>query len=458
MLRVAPLHTLALCATLTVLAVVAPARANGRYPKADQLLVRSDDPSLLVARTTFGFLISRDAGGSWDWVCERAIGYSGIQDPTLGLMTDGTIIAGLAEGLARSSDAGCNWGFATAALNGSPVVDLTVPRDAPENALALVWDPADVSYSSRFLASDDDGRSFVPYGAPLDPSVLALTLDVAPSDATRVYASGTRTVDTVRSGLLFTSSDSGQHWAEFAVPFDSKVEQGVYIAAVDPNDPDTVYVRSNSATVSRLSVSHDAGQHFDVVYSGSLLAFALSADGTRLYFGGEDGLHSGLASDLEFEQRSTRRLLCLAATKDTLYACSDEHSGFTVGASHDDGFTFDPLLHLNTVRGPLACDNGATVAECAGDWPLVRSQLGIPEPQESDAGVDGGDTSNGGDTSDGGASDGESNAGAEPTEVPSTAAHDSSCAFGSSPRRRVAGAFFALALASAWLSRRYRSR
>jgi hypothetical protein len=50
---------------------------------------------------------------------------------------------------------------------------------------------------------------------------------------------------------------------------------------------------------------------------------------------------SGLASDLKFERRSTLRLLCLAATPDTLYACSDEHSGLTVGASSDGGFTFE---------------------------------------------------------------------------------------------------------------------
>ena len=416
----------------------ANAQANGRYPKADQLLIAADRPGFLAVRTTFGLLLSQDAGSDWDWVCESAIGYSGIQDPTLGLMENGTIIAGLSEGLARSTDLGCGWGFAEADLSDSPVVDLTVRKDPISSALSLVWDQQGSSYSSRFLQSDDNGRTFVPYGTPIDPSVLALTLDVAPSDAHRVYASGTRTVDGVRAGLLFTSTDDGEHWTEYPVPFDAKLEQGVYIAAVDPKDHDTVYLRTNSATTSRLLVTHDAGEHFEIAYSGSLLAFALSPDGSRLYFGGEDGLHSGLASDLSFEKRANLRLLCLAASEDTVFACSDEHSGFTVGASNDGGFNFEPLLHLKTVRGPLQCAADAAVAACASEWPLVRSQLGIPVPMDTDAG----DQADAGSTS------------TTPT------ATDSSCAVASSALGTAngPGPGCVVLVASCWLSRRYRLR
>jgi len=381
-------------ATLLIAAAITgqpdKAHANGRYPKADQLVLSADRPGFLVARTTFGLLISRDAGEHWDWVCERAIGYAGVQDPTLGLMENGVIIASLSEGITRSTDLGCNWGFAEADLSDSPVIDLTVRKDQPSGALALVWDAQTVSYSSRFLQTDDNGRTFVPYGSPIDPSVLVTTLDTAPSDPHRAYASGTRSTDGVRAGLFFASKDDGEHWTEYPVPFDPKLEQGVYIAAVDPRHADTVYLRTNSATLSRLLVTHDAGQHFDVAYSGSLLAFALSPDGSRLYFGGEDGLHTGLADDLAFERRSTLRLLCLAATDSTVYACSDEHSGFTIGASSDDGSTFAPLLHLKTVNGPLTCATNDAVADCDKDWPLVSAQLGIMTPSEvPDAGAAG---------------------------------------------------------------------
>jgi hypothetical protein len=111
----------AACATTTT---ASRAWANGRFPAASQLLVAPDRPATLVVRTTFGLLFSQDAGSTWDWVCERAVGYTGVQDPTLGLLERGTIIAGLAEGLARSTDSGCNWAFADADLGGSPIVDL----------------------------------------------------------------------------------------------------------------------------------------------------------------------------------------------------------------------------------------------------------------------------------------------------------------------------------------------
>lgn len=437
----------ALClAALCGAALPATAHANGRYPKADQLVVMPDHPDFLVVRATFGLLISSDTGQSWDWVCERAMGYSGIQDPSLALMEGGTILAGLDEGLARASNAGCNWGFSEADLGDAPVIDVTVPRTRPSSALALIWDPraGDGGYSSRILSSDDNARTFVPYGNAIDPSVLVLTLDTAGSDAHRVYASGTRTVGEAREGLLFSSNDDGEHWTEHPVPFDPKLEQGVYIAAIDPNDANVLYLRTSSVSTSRLLVTRDGGETFRVAYSGSLLAFALSPDGSQLYFGGEDGLHAGTAADLKFEQRSQLRLLCLAATGSTLYACSDEHNGFTVGASTDGGFSFEPKLHLNTVRGPLACTESAASASCAGEWPATRARLGII-----------GDGAAGASGAAGAASDGtgdpEALAGAGP--APSGDA-GSGCSVGAA--RQAVGSGLLLGVLGAWLSRRAR--
>lgn len=433
------------------------AHANGRYPKADQLLVAPDAPESIVVRTTFGILVSRDSGRNWDWICERAVGYSGVQDPTIGLMAQGTIVASLSEGIARSEDGGCNWAFSAAPLSGSPVIDLSVRQAEPRQAVALVWDAQRVGYSSRILLSDDEGRSFHPYGNPIDSSVLVTTLDTAPTNPHRVYASGTRSAEGVRSAFLFRSDDDGEHWNEYQLPFDPKLEQGVYIAAVAPQDADTVYVRTSSATVGRLLVSHDGGGRFAVAYSGSLLSFALSPDGKRLYLGGEDGLYSGLTSNLSFEPRARVRVLCLAATADTLYACSDEHSGFTVGASRDGGFAFEPLLHLKTVRGPLACN----ASECEGDWPLVRTQLGIPDGDESDAGADNGDggATSGSSTGNAGSSDAglEGEAGRS-SQRPQLTPKSSACAF-DPPRPHHSSVVEAwLAIGSLLLSLRHRSR
>ena len=60
-------------------------------PRPINWLIAPDDPQFLAVRTTFGVLVSGDSGQHWDWICERALGYSGVQDPTLGLMEGGTL-------------------------------------------------------------------------------------------------------------------------------------------------------------------------------------------------------------------------------------------------------------------------------------------------------------------------------------------------------------------------------
>src|SRR5687768_951087 len=56
-----------------------PARANGRYPLADQIVVDPGNPEHVVARATFGLLDSSDGGKTFRWICERAVGYYGVE-------------------------------------------------------------------------------------------------------------------------------------------------------------------------------------------------------------------------------------------------------------------------------------------------------------------------------------------------------------------------------------------
>jgi len=151
-------------------------------------------------------------------------------------------------------------------------------------------------------------------------------------------------------------------------------------------------------------------------------------------------------------------VLCLATSADSIYACSDEHSGFTVGASNDGGGTFEPLLHLETVRGPLACSG----SECQADWPLVRAQLGIPLPREPDAAADAGDAAEdprgdaGGEASvDDAGSDGDAS---HTPEQATSAATRSACAVGFSRASNRPGLGSLLAFAVTALNRRRRSR
>ena len=59
------------------------ARANGRYPLANQLVVGPSDPSHIAIRTTFGLVVSSDHGSTWSWICEKAAGFVNGEDPPI---------------------------------------------------------------------------------------------------------------------------------------------------------------------------------------------------------------------------------------------------------------------------------------------------------------------------------------------------------------------------------------
>jgi len=367
--------------------------ANGRFPMADQLVVSPSDASFMVLRATFGLLISKDGGATWDWVCEQAIGYGGTQDPAIGVLERSAIIAGTFEGLSVSQDLACNWAFAPDGLANQFVVDVVVRPDAPHSALALVQREAVLDRGARLFGTTDGGRTWAPVGSALDPTIEIETVEVAASDPTRVYLSGSRGGEGPRQGVFLTSNDKGATWIEHAIDLDPMSERAPFIAAVDPMRADRVYVRTHGVA-SRLLVTDDGGESFDTAYAavGQLRGFALSQDGSKVYIGGPlDGVLLAPAATLVFEKKSSVGARCLGISGTTLHACADETSGFVLGASEDDGATFTAKLHLWTVRGPLGCPASTSAAQCGDIWPAVRDTLGagpdseVPSPGESDA-------------------------------------------------------------------------
>jgi hypothetical protein len=414
-------RSLARAAALTAAATffVAPARANGRYPAANQLLVAPTDPNLIVLRVTFGLLVSHDGGAHWAWICEDAVGYGGNgveEDPAIAVTQSSALLAGTQEGLAVSPDTGCSWAFAPAA--GMPVADVTVRRDSPSSALALssnafgvVSDAGEVFSPALFL-SPDNGTSWTRYGAPLDSLLLPETLDVAPSDHRRVYVSGQRVIAGTPNGALLVSADDGQTWTDYVVPIDPLAgDIGVFIGAIDPTDPDRVYLRIVRTTGSRLLVTDDGGKTLRDVFTTAvgMPGFAVSPDGSKVYLGGDDGIRVAAAADLTFSKVSETPVLCLAAGPQRLYACSTDANGFVVGASADDGKTFTALLHMCGIGGPLQCGAEGSQSVCSAEWPAVRATI-VPDGGDAgcaaeDAGADAGGEPEGSAAMDGEASE-----------------------------------------------------
>ena len=85
---------LGVAAAVTLSAVAPAAEANGKFPFADQVVVDQSNPDHLVVRTSFGLVVSSDAGASWGWVCEDAMGYADYE-PGLAVVGSGAIVLGV---------------------------------------------------------------------------------------------------------------------------------------------------------------------------------------------------------------------------------------------------------------------------------------------------------------------------------------------------------------------------
>lgn len=373
------LGALALAATL-----LSPswARANGAFPFVSQLVSNAADPKQLVLRGNFGLVVTRDGGKNWDWLCEEGLGYQNIEPP-IALMDSGVILLALPTGISRSDASWC--AFAPVVGATANFVDVSVERAVPKAAVALSVDID--SMSSQVWESLDDGKTFAPLGPAL-PGFIATTLDVAASDPELIYVSG---ISTDGKGLLLRSDDHAQTFAPHELPSSLLVSTAPYISALDPEQPDTVYVRSDSAP-GTLMVTRNGGADFQEMLrlSAPIKAFALSPDGgTVLAATIGSGVHRIDTTTLEAEKIACTGVWCFNWNDAGLFACGDiVANGFLVAASPDEGRTFEQLVTPTCMRGPLACADTTTVGGvCPGAWPAQRSRLGpnecvksVPEP------------------------------------------------------------------------------
>lgn len=384
-----------------------PAAGNGRYPASNQLLVSPGDPGFIVLRATFGVLLSHDAGASFTWVCEEALGLapSADEDPSLAVTGNSNLIAGIYGGLEVSPDTGCSWSFVRGGLANQHVVDVTVPRAAPHAALALTstYEPRVTSdgatgYASQVYESNDDGATWSALGVPIDPSIVVTSLEVAAAgaDPKPLYAAGFR-LGTPSAPLLLVGVNGGSTWTEHPMPPLSH-EVSVYVAGVDPANAAAVYLRTAPAATagqSRLFVTTDGGQTFQtaLTLTSAMVGFALSPDGSKIYAGSvNDGLWVAARGDLPsanaFRKTSAIHVQCLATSGADLWACSDQASGFAAGVSSDDGATFTPKLNLRGIGSAIACAPDSSASQCAAEFPQLCQALGCDAGAGPDAAAD----------------------------------------------------------------------
>jgi hypothetical protein len=383
------------------------AQANSRYPESNQIVFAQHDPDLVLLRVTFGLLVSHDRGRTFDWVCEESIGFSGIEDPMYTVTPSNAYVGTTFQGLTVTRDNACGWSFVEGDLTSQVFIDLAPnPNDAKNIVVfASSYDHQDeagnILFTSKLWETKDEAQTFEQLGDKLDPALLGHTLDLTKTDPNRIYLTALRNPGTQPNAFLLTSKDHGKTWEEQEIPLEEG-ERAIYIAAVDPNDAERVYIRTyNSVDKPTRLLVRDAPEGgpptIRTVYNaqGALLGFALTPDGSKVFIGGpKDGIRVASTTDFAFEQRSKIEVQCLAVSQDGLWACSNEQNGFVAGLSQDEGVTFEPRLHFCDIRGPLTCAQGTSTNDrCSQRWPLQKAALGcggLPEGSSSGGPFDAG--------------------------------------------------------------------
>jgi len=378
----------------TFLLAAGRARADGAFPDSGQVLLLPDRSNEIIVGTNFGLISTSDGGLSWEWTCETPLLTQGQFYQLGGIGVSGRIIASSLWGVVFSDDGSCSFQGASGGVTETTVTDVFVDRAHPERVLAIGIDQGQTEQAPyKAFASADGGVTF---GAPIftaPPETALLGIEDAAVDAQTIYLALHAT-----GPALARTRDGGVTWntIDLAPIFGDRF---VRIVAVDPENPEKIFLRVTGGATDALAVSIDGGLHWStsVDVQGSLTGFLRRADGTILVGAiAADGTAVGRRSrdgGSTFEAwPNIPHLRALAERAGMLYAVADNFAdGFALAVSSDGGATFQPLLAYDRVTRikpcvASACQNSCQNSVRLGLWPA--SVCGDQPPTDAGANHD----------------------------------------------------------------------
>ncbi|MFO0626132.1 MAG: hypothetical protein U0325_10990 [Polyangiales bacterium] len=369
------------CLAAALLLGAAPARANGRFPAAQQVVFGAGaHRARITFRVTFGLLVSSDDGASFRWLCEEALftpeAPGPAVDPAVEIDDRGRTLFGYGGGLRWWSPDACGVNV-LADLAAREVVDLAITPDR-HTVYGLETTPGTRQWVLRGTSDDLALRR---QGEGL-PGVRLSTVEVSPADPARVWVAGFE--DATRIPRVFRSDDGGATLRPLAL--DGALGDEAFIAGAHPTERDTFWVRANVGLGSELLRVRGEAAARVARSEDAMLGFARSDDGRRVWYGSVAG---GLWRSDDGGDRFTRvnplAVYCLVPRGDELWACGDWLRGpFALGRSRDGGETFEAVLRFDDIAGPVACA-GEGSAGCEPRWPMLRDN--VLTPTRRDAGV-----------------------------------------------------------------------
>jgi photosystem II stability/assembly factor-like uncharacterized protein len=374
-----------LCCSAALAALAAPALANGRPPATVDVRPRSGGTEM-VAGTTFGLTVSSNEGGSWQWVCEDAVGYGGTFDPDYEWSpTSGKLFATSFAGLRTTMDR-CAFELDTG-LAGRYVAAIAFGSDGALYAAAN-------DETSLIYRSTDDGKTF-PRVSQANPPFKKydswLSIEVAPSDPARVYLAGIR----VAAGkptefLLYRSTDAATNFSILPLPtFTPTAMSNIELAGVSYSNANVLFVRVTNVAGGGDAIfrSADGGTTWSatpvLAKPDSLRAFVVRRSGK--VYAGTPTLGSFESTDgIAFTAvAGAPHLNCVSERADgVLFGCTQNYGTPNDGAGvmkSTDGVVWSSLMRYQDIAAPQSCAAGTTQKDsCEVEvWCGIREQLGI---------------------------------------------------------------------------------
>jgi photosystem II stability/assembly factor-like uncharacterized protein len=393
-------------ACLALAALARGAAANGRAPATSTITFRQGHESDVAIGLTFGLLISHDAGKTWTWMCENAVGYTGTYDPHYAFSASGALFATTFTGVRLERDA-CTFAMTPAGTTFASVA--TLGPDPDHIYYYAASQPADLHTVADFkiYKSTDDGVSFTPVAPdaqqpPQDVSWWQ-TLEVAPSDPLRLYLTGYRFADgapgmgKVKQPLLLRSEDGGATW--IPVPIDAGAvtfapNSVMDIVGIDATNPDHLYARvevDDNTLSDSIYRSTDKGATWHRINhkAAAIRGFVVRANrdlvvGTQA-LGAEVSHDDG---DTWTPLAGPPHITCLVENAaHEVWACTQNY-GFSSLPADDAGImkttdlaTWTKVLRYQDLTDAASCAAGTVQHDtCVVAWCGVCAQLGCTPP------------------------------------------------------------------------------
>lgn len=360
--------------------VASGARADGAFPTGMSVLLPTGTPQRILVGTTFGLVLSEDAGATFRYVCEPYLTGSGASVLIYQAASNGEVLAAHQDALSLSTDLGCSWTRASG-LAPLVVVDAFIDPSNPSSVLALAWPAAG---GASLFASADGGRSFGPAlltsgTPPVHADERLVSVEIG-SSAPVIYVTTfafPSASSPAGSAALLRSADGGTSWTRVEMGVGPSVQ--VKIAQVDPADANRVYLLVSVGGADEIRMAVDGGATvLPLLAPGVPIGgFVRASDGT-LYAGTGSGdfYVRRPGAGPSFERFRGPHLRCLGERAGRVYVCGDSTAdGYDLATSDDHGQSFQKLLTFTQILGPATCP--AVQSACAADFAALQRTLAV---------------------------------------------------------------------------------